>query len=47
MEPTYRSTSTRFMLLRLDISRVLLLLLVLLRELVLLVAFAEGVGHVG
>lgn len=47
VEPTYRSTSTRFMLLRLDISRVLLLLLVLLRELVLLVAFAEGVGHVG
>ena len=33
------------MLLRLYISRILLLLLVLLRELVLLVAFAEGVGH--
>jgi hypothetical protein len=35
------------MLLRLDIPRVLLLLLVLLRELLLLVAFAEGVRHAG
>ena len=43
----YRGIGARLVLRRLDIARVLLLLLVLLREVLLLLSLADGAGHAG